>query len=42
MKMVKAFGRTLSQQHNHKRDESVEKPWLDLLKNEVKAKRPSM
>jgi len=33
MKMVKAFGRTLSQQHNHKRDESVEKPWLDLLKN---------
>jgi ATP-dependent Clp protease adaptor protein ClpS len=43
MKMVKAFGRTLSQQQNHKRDEPVEKPRVDLLeKNEVKAKRPSM
>src|SRR4051794_11501671 len=43
MKMVKAFDRTLSQQQNQKRDDSVEKPRLDLLeKNEVKAKRPSM
>jgi ATP-dependent Clp protease adaptor protein ClpS len=43
MKMVEAFGRTLSQQQNHKRDESTEKPRLDLLdKNEAKAKRPSM
>ena len=43
MKMVKAFGRTLSQQQNQKRDDSVEKPRLDLLeKNEVKTKRPSM
>jgi ATP-dependent Clp protease adaptor protein ClpS len=43
MKMVKAFGRTLSQQQNQNRDEPIEKPRLDLLeKNEVKAKRPSM
>ena len=43
MKMVKAFSRTLSQQQNQKRDDSVEKPRLDLLeKNEVKAKRPNM
>jgi ATP-dependent Clp protease adaptor protein ClpS len=42
MKMVKAFSRTLSQQQNQKRDDSVEKPRLDLLeKNEAKAKRPS-
>jgi ATP-dependent Clp protease adaptor protein ClpS len=41
--MVKAFDRTLSQQQNHKRDQSIEKPRLDLLeKNEVKAKRPSL
>jgi ATP-dependent Clp protease adaptor protein ClpS len=42
MKMVKAFSGTLSQQQNQKRDDSVEKPRLDLLeKNEAKAKRPS-
>ena len=43
MKMVKAFGTTLSQQQSQKRVEPIEKPRLDLLnKNEVKAKRPSM
>jgi ATP-dependent Clp protease adaptor protein ClpS len=43
MEMVKALGRTLSQQRNRKRDQSIEKPRLDLLENnEVKAKRPSM
>ena len=43
MKMVKAFSRTLSQQQNQKRDDSVEKPRLDLLeKNEGKAKCPTM
>ena len=39
MKMVKAFGRTLSQRQNEKRDQSIEKPRLDLLeKNEVRVK----
>jgi ATP-dependent Clp protease adaptor protein ClpS len=43
MKMVKAFVRIVSQQRDHKRDQSIEKPRLDLLENnEVKAKRPSM
>jgi ATP-dependent Clp protease adaptor protein ClpS len=43
MKMVKAFGRTLSQRQNEIRDQSIEKPRLDLLeKNEVRVKRPSM
>ena len=43
MEMVKAFGKTLSQQQDHKRDQSIEKPRLDLLENnEAKAKRPSM
>ena len=43
MKMVKAFGVTLSQQQNQKRAEPIEKPRLDLLdKDEAKAKPPSM
>ena len=43
MKIVKAFDRTLSQKQNQKRDESIEKPRLDLLEeNEARAKRPSM
>ena len=43
MKMVKAFSRTLSQQQNQKRDDSVDKPRLDLLERDaVKAKRPRM
>jgi ATP-dependent Clp protease adaptor protein ClpS len=43
MEMVKAFGKTLSQQQDHKRDQSIEKPRLDLLeKDEVKTKRPRM
>jgi ATP-dependent Clp protease adaptor protein ClpS len=43
MEMMKALGSTLSQRQNDKRDQSIEKPRLDLLeKNEVTVKRPSM
>jgi ATP-dependent Clp protease adaptor protein ClpS len=41
--MMKALGNMLSQRQNDKRDQSIEKPRLDLLeKNEVAVKRPSM
>ena len=43
MEMMKALGSTLSQRQNEKRDQSIEKPRLDLLeKNDVRVKRPSM
>ena len=43
MKMLEAFDRTVSQRRNDKRDQSIEKPRLDLVeKNEVSLKRPRM